>query len=131
MAGVAVVVLDVSGVGSRGRHRAGSCCSSNRWGCDLNVSPLSPVCRLSSRASEGPHAKPTQHGQRIARHPGHYPLSQADPRDQTEEVFDIPKVPVMGDPSLLVHTQPSKNAEPEVHRAWEIDSDYRQFRLWV
>ena len=125
MGRVAMVMQDVSGVRSRGAHRVGPCYSSNRWGSDLKVSPFSEVRRFPSRASEDPHPKLPQDGQRIARYPGHHPLSQADPRNQTQEIFHIPEIPVMSDPPLFVHTQSSKDAELEVHRAGNVDPSYR------
>jgi len=131
MARVAGVMSNVSGIPSRRRHRVGSCYSSNPWGSYLNVSPCSLVCLPFSWGSEDPRAQPTQHRQRIARYPGRYPLGQTDPWDQTKEVFDVPEVSVVSDPSLLVHTQSSENAEPEVHRAGEVDPNYGQSRLRV
>lgn len=119
------------GIRSRGAHRVRSCYSPNRWGSDLKVPPFSKVRRFSSRASEDPHAEPPQDGQRIARYPGHHPLGQADPWNQTEKIFRVPEIPVVSDPPLLIHTQSSEDAELEVHRAGEVDPSHRQFRLRV
>lgn len=44
------------------------------------------------------------------------PLSQRHARNETDDIFDIPEVPVVSDPALLVEGETGDYMQPEMER---------------